>query len=77
MQKEEIEIDGIYRHYKTGGEYKILYKAKLQTKLPELDMVDCVVYVAISDGLIWVRPVADFFDEVEFEGNLVNRFTKI
>ncbi|MCF7844049.1 DUF1653 domain-containing protein [Candidatus Gracilibacteria bacterium] len=67
----------IWQHYKTRGEYEIIGIGKLQTKVAELDMKECVIYKAPS-GSLWSRPLADFIEEVLNEGEeKVLRFTKI
>jgi hypothetical protein len=63
-----------YRHYKRGGEYKIVCVAVIEaTKEP------CVVYEALYESAehrFWVRPVSDFCASVENErGDLVSRFS--
>ena len=47
-----------WKHKKTGGLYTVLYG---QATL-EADLSDVVVYRALSDGRIWVRPASEFFD---------------
>ena len=60
---------GMYRHYK-GDVYEILGIARHSETLEEL-----VVYK--HDGNFWVRPIAMFFQEVEFEGKNVLRFVRL
>ena len=50
-----------YRHKKTGGTYKVLGKAKLQTSEPIVDMTEMIVYEA-ENGTIWCRLEHEFFD---------------
>ena len=62
---------GRYRHFK-GGEYNVIASAKHSETLEEL-----VVYEALYDNMVskfWVRPAKMFFDKVEHEGQLVDRF---
>lgn len=64
----------VYRHYKRGTSYKIVCLAVLEaTEEP------CVVYEALDPEVehrIWVRPLSDFCEQVDFEGKKVPRFAK-
>jgi len=60
-----------YRHYK-GGIYEIICEARLEPD-PEVIMI---VYKS-ADGSIWTRRKDVFFELVEHEGNLVQRFAPI
>jgi len=63
---------GKYRHY-SGKEYELIGVARHSETLEEL-----VVYkpLYIEDGL-WVRPLKMFEEEVEIDGKIMPRFTKI
>jgi hypothetical protein len=68
----------IWQHYKTKGEYEIISIGKLQVKVESLDMLDCVIYKAVSDVKVWVRPLADFVETVLNEtGERFPRFHKV
>ncbi|CAB3710895.1 DUF1653 domain-containing protein [Paraburkholderia rhynchosiae] len=60
-----------YRHYK-GGIYELICEATLESD-PTVTMI---VYKA-SNGTIWTRPAAVFFEPVEHDGVKVARFTLI
>ena len=61
-----------YRHYK-GNLYKVVCLAKL-----EADLADAVVYQDTTDSTkIWVRPLADFIEEVTVDGVKKPRFEYI
>ncbi len=64
----------VYRHYKRGTTYKIVCLAVLEaTEEP------CVVYEALdpeAERRIWVRPLGNFCELVDFEGKQVPRFAK-
>ena len=62
---------GIYEHYK-GGRYRVIANAKLEENLEEM-----VVYEALKDGSVWVRPLKVFMEEVEIEGKKISRFKYI
>ena len=61
---------GIYRHFK-GNCYEVLSVAKHSETLEEM-----VVYKALyGDGDIWVRPRKMWDEMVEYNGQMVKRFT--
>ena len=64
---------GKYQHYK-GGAYQVLFVGKGQFH-KEYDMEDMVVYQSDTDGSYWVRPLSEFNEEVENNGEKVSRFT--
>lgn len=78
MRKEYIKRPadiqkGVYEHYKNGKRYEVLDVALHSETLEEM-----IVYRALYDErLVWVRPRAMFFEEVEKEGKNVPRFTYI
>jgi hypothetical protein len=57
-----------YRHYK-GGLYEVLYEATLES-----DLSPMIVYRAVVNGTVWVRPREVFFELVEVDGVRVPRF---
>lgn len=59
-----------FRHYK-GGEYELVCEAKLES-----DLTHMIVYRA-ADGSIWCRPRDVFFERIEVDGQIVQRFTPI
>lgn len=68
----------IWQHHKTRGEYEIIGIGQMQLKIEALDMKECVIYKALSDGKLWVRPLDDFTEYIENEtGENVLRFSKI
>jgi hypothetical protein len=61
-----------YRHYK-GKDYLVLYQAKHSETLEDL-----VVYQALyGERGIWVRPLEMFLEDVEVNGELVERFKEL
>lgn len=63
---------GRYRHYK-NLDYEAIHLA-----LDEATLAWCVIYrplyeAADSPGL-WIRPYADFFGKVKYEGKTIPRF---
>lgn len=68
---------GLYRHFK-GKEYEVIGTAHHSETLEEL-----VVYRALytspefGENALWVRPLAMWEEEVEFEGSKVKRFERI
>ena len=68
---EKIRL-GKYRHFK-GMEYKVIGVAHHSESLE-----DFVVYRALyGDGDLWVRPLSMFFEKVERDGKVLDRFTYI
>jgi hypothetical protein len=67
----ELKIGQIWRHYK-GKNYKILLFCKHSETGEEL-----VVYQREEDGNIYARPMDLFFQNAEWEGKTVPRFTLI
>ena len=59
---------GKYRHFK-GGEYEVIGIAKNSETLEDL-----VVYKSLDKGGIWARPLENFLEEVDVEGQKVPRF---
>ncbi len=59
---------GIYRHYK-GNEYRMIEEGQL-----EHDKEDMVIYGAIDGGNLWIRPKAEFLEEVEVDSIKKPRF---
>ena len=69
---EEKVKPGIYRHSKSGNEYRVLGVGKHSETLEEL-----VLYEALYDNReskLWVRPLQMFTEVVEIEGKSVPRF---
>ena len=67
-----IEINGVYRHYK-GNYYKVIAVAK-HTETEE----DLVVYMALyGNNDIWCRPLNMWNDEIEVNGQKLKRFELI
>ena len=56
-----------FRHYK-GGIYEFISEATLES-----DRTPMMVYRA-KDGSVWVRPKAVFFEQIEVDGQIVQRF---
>ena len=67
----EIKL-GKYRHFK-GKEYELISTAKHSETL-EIYVVYRALY---GDGETWVRPLDMFFEKVERDGQVYDRFTYI
>lgn len=62
-------VKGIYRHYK-GNLYELLSVAKHSETLEPV-----IVYKALYDGReVWVRPAKMWNEEIEVNGEKVQRF---
>ena len=59
-----------FRHYK-GGVYERVSEATLES-----DLTPMIVYRA-ADGSVWVRPKDVFFQLIEVDGVMVQRFAPI
>jgi len=65
----ELKPGQVWRHYK-GNDYKIIILGKHSETGEEM-----VVYKQLHSGNIYIRPLALFFNTVEWEGTVVPRFT--
>ena len=66
--KPELKL-GRYRHYK-GGEYEVQDLARHSESEEWL-----VIYKALYNDTLWVRPYEMFVQRVEVEGKEIERFT--
>ncbi|WP_334308148.1 DUF1653 domain-containing protein [Acetoanaerobium noterae] len=67
-----LKIGKKYRHFK-GNEYLVMHIAKHSETLEEV-----VIYQALYGEMgIWVRPLEMFLEQVEVNGQMVNRFEEI
>lgn len=74
MEKSGLKIGGKYRHYK-GKDHRLLLIGKHSETLE-----DMVVYESLYDNelsKIWVRPLAMFVEEIEIDGQKIERFKYI
>lgn len=67
----ELKPGQIWKHYK-GNDYKIIVLGK-HSETAE----DMVVYKQLHSDKIYIRPMNLFFQDVEWEGKTVPRFTFI
>lgn len=67
----ELKVGQMWQHYK-GKQYKMLVFCKHSETGEEL-----VVYQRQEDGNTFARPVDLFFQDVEWEGKIVPRFTLV
>jgi hypothetical protein len=78
VKAETISIaNKIFRHYK-GNNYKVLMVAK-HTETNPLEKLVIYKEHKPKDKIvnIWARPYNMFMDKVEYDGQIVKRFTKI
>ena len=65
-------MDKYYRHFK-GGYYRLIGIAKDSETLEEK-----VVYQALyGNGQMWVRPKVMFFEKIERDGKVMERFQEV
>lgn len=63
---------GVYRHYK--GNHYLVYDVAVHSETME----ELVVYRPLyGDQALWVRPREMFYEKVEIDGELVDRFAFI
>lgn len=73
MQNIECFKKGRYRHYK-GSEYQVLDLVKHS----ETDEWMVLYRPCYGEGLLWVRPVEMFYEQVEIESGVIqDRFAFI
>ena len=69
-----IKKDTFYYHYRNPDQHYLVQGIGLDEATEE----PLVIYQACyGDGLTWVRKVSVWNEEVEFNGKMVSRFTKI
>lgn len=72
--KQKVAVGALYRHYKAAD---MVYKVK-DIVLQESNNEPCVIYQAqYGKRITFSRPVDVWLENVELEGRLVPRFTKI
>lgn len=59
-----------FKHYK-GGLYDLVCEATMES-----DLTPIIVYRA-ADGSIWCRPREVFFEKINVDGLLVQRFVEV
>ena len=63
----------LYRHFRNGQLYRLLTFATIEATGEK-----AVVYQAMyGDKRVWIRPKANFFEEVMHEGKMVPRFQPV
>ena len=73
LNLDKVRI-GRYKHYKNGKLYEVLDVAYNADNAIAGDPLDFpyVLYKQLGSESFWVRPHAQFNDELEYEGKLVN-----
>ncbi len=66
-----MKVGSLYRHYK-GGLYKVIALGTIEATLEP-----AVIYEAqYGDHSVWVRTLAHFTEEVEYQGKSIARFVE-
>ena len=68
---KNLEIGGIYKHYK-GTKVKVIGEA-----IHSETMEPLVIYIHLEDGVSWARPKEMFLGDVIIYDKKVERFEKI
>lgn len=63
---------GIWKHSKSGKEYRLIGVAKHSETLEDLVLYEALYENELSQ--LWARPVAMWEEEVEIEGKKIPRF---
>jgi len=74
--RTRVEVGGMYYHYKHPDKLYTLVDVIIIEATDEVG----VLYSAENDdleGVIFMRPIEDFLSEVEFNGDMVKRFTLV
>lgn len=69
-----VEVGGKYYHYKNPNQFYIVSSLAITEWNDEV----CVVYQAqYGEKITFVRPLSTWIDQVEWQGQTVDHFTKI
>lgn len=68
--KEKIPVGSFWKHHK-GNIYKVI-----EIALNESDLAPMVIY-SNEEGLVWVRKVDIFLEEIKINDKVTQRFTQI
>jgi hypothetical protein len=74
--KQQVTISGTYFHYKNPDKYYTL----VDVAINESDEEVCVLYRAEYDdlkGVIFIRKIDNFLENVEVDGKTISRFNKV
>jgi len=72
--KQQVEIGATYQHYKSAD---MTYKVK-DIVIQEVDNEPCVIYEALyGNHITFSRPVKNWIESVEVDGQSVLRFTRL
>jgi hypothetical protein len=71
---KKVVVNGFYAHYKNPEQtYKVLHLA-----ITEWDDEICVIYRAQYEAeVIFVRPLKNWLETVEWQGEVIDRFTRV
>lgn len=65
-------IASLWKHYKEGTVYRVIGWALLEATREPL-----VLYQSVHSSLVWARPLAQWIELVEHEGQRVPRYTRL
>lgn len=70
----ELKTGQIWKHYK-GNEYKIIALPKHSDTEVDMVVYEAQYEPADTDTTVWVKEVSEFLTNVEWEGEIVPRFS--
>ena len=76
MAERQIKLGGLYRHFK-GGLYRVHHLAIDSEASREGREETVVVYEALPDRGLFVRPLSMFLETVERDGKVQPRFAEV
>lgn len=74
IASQKVKVGGLYYHYKKPKDY---YKV-INIAITEWNDELCVIYEAqYGKKLIFVRPLDSWLEKVEWDGDVIDRFTLV
>jgi hypothetical protein len=87
MAKEQVELrqelDAAGRQIHEGEKWYHYKHPELTYTILGLGVIEATEIASViyksdyGEGIVWIRPVEEFLEKVEIEGNLVNRFNLV
>lgn len=71
--KSQVVVGSQYYHYKHPDFHYTIIDIVVEESTDE----PMVIYKGAGDGLTFARPIKSFLEQVEIEGKMINRFSKV